>query len=190
MRIAIVEVMGSLIRELADSTDLAADPTTTQKQINGLYDLLLERVLDLSSYVRARVLQTLSRLLDLPVKFPKQRLAATRAAVDALTDKAATVRKNAISLIVRLIVTHPYGLMHGGLLNLGEWQERYENVLGELRKVEEKVGKVVERNKDEDEGEDDDDDDDEQEADESDQDNQNGDEGHKSERTKRRKRKQ
>lgn len=150
MRIAIVEVMGSLIRELAMSADLTADAQTTQKQIRGLYDLLLERTLDLSSYVRARVLQVLSRLLDLPVKFPKERLAATRAAIDALEDKAATVRKNAISLIVRLIVTHPYGLMHGGLLGLTEWQERYEKVVEELNKVEEKVGKVVERPKGED----------------------------------------
>jgi condensin complex subunit 1 len=154
MRIAIVEVMGSLIRELALSTDLTADAQTTQKQIRGLYDLLLERTLDLSSYVRARVLQVLSRLLDLPVKFPKERLATTRAAISALEDKAATVRKNAIFLIVRLITTHPYGLMHGGLLGLGEWQERYEQILEELGKVEAKVGKVVERAEGEDEEED------------------------------------
>ncbi len=95
MRMAIVEIIGYLIRELACSEDLTSDAHQTQKQLNGLYDLLLERTLDLSSYVRSRVFSVLSRLCDLPVKFPKQRLAITRAAVAALEDKVAGVRKNA-----------------------------------------------------------------------------------------------
>jgi condensin complex subunit 1 len=192
MRIAIVEVMGSLIRELALSADLTADAQTTQKQIRGLYDLLLERTLDLSSYVRARVLQVLSRLLDLPVKFPKERLATTRAAISALEDKAATVRKNAIVLIVRLITTHPYGLMHGGLLGLSEWQERYEQILEELGKVEAKVGKVVERVEGEDEEEDEEEgnseekDEDEEEGEDEDAEGEQGAESRKLNKKKRR----
>jgi condensin complex subunit 1 len=136
MRMAIVEIIGHLIRELACSEDLTNDSHQTQKQLNGLYDLLLERTLDISSYVRSKVLTVLSRLCDLPVKFPKQRLAITRAAVTALEDKVALVRKNAISLIVKLIVTHPYGLMHGGLLGMKEWEERYREVMAELQKTE------------------------------------------------------
>jgi condensin complex subunit 1 len=136
MRMAIVEIIGHLIRELACSEDLTSDTHQTQKQLNGLYDLLLERTLDLSSYVRSKVFNVLSRLCDLPVKFPKQRLAITRAAVAALEDKVAGVRKNATSLIVKLIVTHPYGLMHGGLLGMQEWEERYREVVQELQKAE------------------------------------------------------
>jgi condensin complex subunit 1 len=136
MRMAIVEIIGHLIRELACSEDLASDAHQTQKQLNGLYDLLLERTLDLSSYVRSKVFNVLGRLCDLPVKFPKQRLAITRAAVAALEDKVAGVRKNATSLIVKLIVTHPYGLMHGGLLGMQEWEERYREVVQELQKAE------------------------------------------------------
>jgi condensin complex subunit 1 len=136
MRIAIVEIIGLLIRELACSEDLTSDTHQTQKQLNGLYDLLLERTLDLSSYVRSKVFIVLNRLCDLPVKFPKQRLAITRAAVAALEDKVAGVRKNAISLIVKLIMTHPYGLMHGGLLGMKEWEERYREVLAELQKTQ------------------------------------------------------
>jgi condensin complex subunit 1 len=136
MRMAIVEIIGHLIRELACSEDLANDAHQTQKQLNGLYDLLLERTLDLSSYVRSKVFNVLGRLCDLPVKFPKQRLAITRAAVAALEDKVAGVRKNAISLIVKLIVTHPYGLMHGGLLGIQEWEGRYHDVVKELQKTE------------------------------------------------------
>ena len=136
MRIAIVEIIGHLIRELACSEDLTSDAHQTQKQLNDFYDLLLSRTLDLSSYVRSKVFTVLNRLCDLPVKFPKQRLAITRAAVAALEDKVAGVRKNAISLIVKLIMTHPYGLMHGGLLGMQEWEERYREVMTELQKTE------------------------------------------------------
>jgi condensin complex subunit 1 len=69
----------------------------------------------------AQVFTVLSRLCDLPMKFPKQRLAITRAAVSTLKDKVAGVHRNAIWLIVKLMVTHPYGLMHGGLLGMEEW---------------------------------------------------------------------
>ncbi|KAH9953157.1 hypothetical protein BGW80DRAFT_1468845 [Lactifluus volemus] len=55
-------------RELACSEDLTSDAHQT---LNGLYDLLLERTLDLSSYVRSKVLTVLSRLCDLPAS--KQR---------------------------------------------------------------------------------------------------------------------
>jgi condensin complex subunit 1 len=136
MRMAIVEIIGHLIRELACSEDLTSDAHQTQKQLNGLYDLLIERTLDLSSYVRSKVFNVLSRMCDLPVKFPKQRLAITGVAVTALEDKVAGVRKNATSLIVKLIVTHPYGLMHGGLLGMQEWEERYRDVMAELQKTE------------------------------------------------------
>ncbi|EPQ52403.1 hypothetical protein GLOTRDRAFT_132468 [Gloeophyllum trabeum ATCC 11539] len=145
MRMAMVEIIGCLIRELTASEDLSTDANQAQKQIHGLYDLLLDRTLDLSSYVRTKVFAVLAKLCDLPVKFPKQRLAITRAAVGALEDKASGVRKNAIALLVKLILTHPYGLMHGGLLGLEEWEGRYKAVCEELQKVEGKMGNVVER---------------------------------------------
>jgi condensin complex subunit 1 len=154
MRMAMVEVMGALVKELSMSSEMDNDQTHAQKQLNGLYDFLLERTLDLSSYVRAKVFAVLNRLCDLPAKFPKQRLAVTQAAVDALQDKASTVRKAAIALLVKLIVTHPYGLMHGGLLGLEEWEERYKEVTTELKKVEEVVGKAVEREEGTPEGDD------------------------------------
>jgi condensin complex subunit 1 len=149
MRMALIDVIGSLFREMAFSSDVTTDVSQTQRQLNKFYDLLLERMLDISSYVRAKVLSVLSRLCDIPVKFPKQRLAVTRAAVDALMDKAAGVRKGAIILLVKLVVTHPYGLMHGGLLGLREWEERYQKVGEELEKVEATVGEVVQRGADE-----------------------------------------
>lgn len=148
---ALVEVIGYLIRELvtSDSGGERETEQQLQKQITGLYDLLLERTLDLSSYVRTKVFTVLAKLCDLPVKFPKQRLSITRAAVDSLEDKASGVRKSAVMLLVKLIVTHPYGLMHGGLLSLRDWEARYKEVSDELEKINAKVGKAVERDEDE-----------------------------------------
>lgn len=143
MRMALVEVIGHIIREIAVSADLTHDSDKAEKQLNGLYDLLLERTLDLSSYVRTKVLSTLAKLCDLPVKFPKQRLQITRAAVESLEDKATSVRKVAIALLVKLVVTHPYGLMHGGLLGLQEWEKRYQEVCNEANKLEAEVRKAV-----------------------------------------------
>jgi condensin complex subunit 1 len=71
------------------------------------------------------VLTVLSRLCDLPVKFPKQRLAIIRAAVSALEDKVTGVGRNAIWLIIKLMAMPPYGLMHGGLLGMEEWEDRW-----------------------------------------------------------------
>jgi condensin complex subunit 1 len=152
MRMAIVEIMGSLIRYLAsDSEEWQKDRESTQKQIVGLYDLLLERTLDLSTYVRAKVYQVFTKLLRGGYKFPKQRLAITRSAISALDDKAPSVRKVAIITIVELICTHPY-TDEGGMLVEEDWQERYDKTRDELAKLEGRVGKVVERDSDEDSG--------------------------------------
>ncbi|KAG9309978.1 non-SMC mitotic condensation complex subunit 1-domain-containing protein [Chiua virens] len=145
MRMALVEVIGSLIRELSSSEDMNNDSTQTHKQLSGLFDLLISRTLDLSSYVRSKVLATFSKLCDLRVPFPKQRLKITRHAVAMLEDKASTVRKSAVALLTKLIKTHPWGLMHGGPLNLEKWQGYYEEVSAKLDKLEAAVGKAVER---------------------------------------------
>ncbi|KAF7330363.1 Condensin complex subunit 1 [Mycena venus] len=142
MRIGIVEVIGAIIQDLADGAEEDESSDGPQKkQINGLYDLLLERALDTSSYVRTKVLGVLSRLCDMKrAKFPKQRLAVTQAAVGALEDKVASVRKSAAALIVKLLLTHPYGLMYGGMLTLETWEEDYRALKAELAKIEAAVG--------------------------------------------------
>jgi condensin complex subunit 1 len=160
---AIVEVIGSLIRELATSEDMTNDSNQTYKQLDGLFELLISRTLDLSSYVRSKVLTTLSKMLEVPVRFAKQRLRITRAAVDMLEDKASTVRKTAVSILVKLILTHPYGEMYGGDLNLQKWEERYKAAKAKLQEMEGVVGKAVE--KDEDEEEEDEEEEEEEEED-------------------------
>lgn len=156
MRMAMVEVLGHLIREVAMSDDTNNEPEAREKRLNGLFDLLMDRFLDLSSYVRAKVLVTLGKLCDLPVKVPKQRLKIVQHTIDSLEDKGSSVRRQAVALLTKLIVTHPYGLMHGGTLKLDEWEERYEAVVKEMEAID--AADIAQQ-----EGEDDDDDEEESE---------------------------
>jgi len=144
MRIAIVDIIGYLIRDLVSSADLGNDDQSVQKQVDVFFDILNERTRDLSSYVRTKDLAVLTKLCDLPAKFPKQRLDMTKLAVGMLEDKVATVRKNALTLLSQLVITHPYGLMHGGLMARKDWEEHYDKVSKELKKMDDIVGKVVE----------------------------------------------
>jgi condensin complex subunit 1 len=144
MRIAIVDIIGYLIRDLINSTELGNDDQSVQKQVDVFFDILNERTRDLSSYVRTKDLTVLTKLCDLPAKFPKQRLDMSKLAVGMLEDKVATVRKNALTLLSQLVITHPYGLMHGGLMARKDWEEHYDNVSKELKKMEDIVGKAVE----------------------------------------------
>ena len=164
MRQAMIEVIGFLICELANNDGQEADAKQTQKQINQLFNLLLERVLDLSLYVRAKVFAVLAKLTGIKsIKFPKQRLHITTAAVSALDDKGAAVRKGAAALLVCLLQTHPYGMMYGGMLQLEIWEADYKDAVAELDKIESRIGNVVntggeEQNEDKDEDEDEDED--------------------------------
>lgn len=108
---------------------------------------------------------------SLPVKFPKQRLQSTELTIGALEDKASSVRRYAIALLTKLILTHPYGLMHGGLLRIEEWEARYNAVSAELEQVENKEVKSTEEQDEDAEAESNDDDgeDEEEEEDEDDE---------------------
>lgn len=57
----------------------------------------------------------------------------TEAVVHTLRDRASTVRRNAIVLLTKLILTHPYALIHGGPLNREEWEAGYEKVSKDLQ---------------------------------------------------------
>jgi condensin complex subunit 1 len=86
-------------------------------------------------------------------KFPAQRLRMTTAVVHAVKDRASTVRRNAVVLLTKLILTHPYALLHGGPLNREEWEAGYEKVSKDLQALGarelEKIGGEVKDEKQE-----------------------------------------
>ncbi|KAF4564796.1 Condensin complex subunit [Pleurotus pulmonarius] len=140
MRVAMVEIMGYLIKDLAQEEESAQ----IDKQLNNLFEQLIQRMLDISSYVRTKVLAVFIKICEMKdAKFPKQRLLMTDAAINSLDDKASTVRKSAVQLLTSLVETHPFGKMNGGSLQLSEWEEQYEKVKAELAKVEDMMGNVV-----------------------------------------------
>ncbi|KAF9558299.1 ARM repeat-containing protein, partial [Agrocybe pediades] len=145
IRQAIVEIIGSLITELANGSE-EGEAKQAQRDINNFFNLLLDRVLDISGYVRTRVLQVLAKLCDIEkFKFPKQRLAVTSAAIEALDDKIASVRKAAIALLTQLLLTHPYFRTHDGCLQRDLYAAEYKEVSEELGKIEDAVGNAVKR---------------------------------------------
>lgn len=73
---------------------------------------------------------------SLPTKFPKQRAQITELAIRTLEDKTSSARRYSIQLLCKMLETHPFGALHGGTLNLNEWQERYDKVAEELAKVD------------------------------------------------------
>ncbi|GAA5962078.1 hypothetical protein JCM8115_002909 [Rhodotorula mucilaginosa] len=135
MRNAILEVLGLLIRELSltEPGALDMDDSKHVRLLESFFQLVFERLLDLNSYVRAKAASVLLKTCDLPPKLPKLRLELTSLAVRSLHDKAATVRKNCLALLTRLVLTHPYGRLHGGELALEEWQDRLNKLDEELK---------------------------------------------------------
>lgn len=62
MRMALIEIIGILIRDISNSDD--GDEEQKKKQIKRFFELLLERYLDLNSWVRCKVLQTIIKLCE------------------------------------------------------------------------------------------------------------------------------
>jgi condensin complex subunit 1 len=139
LRCAIIEVCGNLIAMLSKIEE--GDRSENHKgQINAFFDVLEERFLDVNPYCRQRALQVYIKLCDLETKFPKQRQAAAELAARSLEDKSSNVRKAAIKLLSKLVATHPFGALHGGLLGMTEWNERLEACETELNALKPPAG--------------------------------------------------
>ncbi|GAA6010798.1 hypothetical protein JCM11491_002951 [Sporobolomyces phaffii] len=140
MRNSILEILSILIKELSlsdpstfDSLGLEGDQVKIKRQIESFFGLLFERLLDLNSYVRSKVATLLLKTCDLPVQFPALRLELTNLTIRSLHDKSSSVRKNCLALLTKLVLTHPYGRMHGGELELTVWQQRFDQLEQELK---------------------------------------------------------
>ncbi|KAJ5573055.1 hypothetical protein N7450_010039 [Penicillium hetheringtonii] len=129
LRCAVIEVCGNLISDLSRQEERSENYKT---QINAFFDVLEERFLDVNPYCRCRAIQVFMRICDLEQKFPKRRQAAAELAARSLEDKSSNVRRNAIKLLSKLVATHPFAVMHGGLLSYKEWNERLDGVDSEL----------------------------------------------------------
>ena len=87
-------------------------------------------------HLLSSVVRTAAHDLSLPTKFPKQRAQIADLTIRTLEDKTSSARRYSIQLLCKLLETHPFGALHGGTLNLHEWQERYDKVAEELANVD------------------------------------------------------
>ncbi|KAK0342387.1 condensin complex non-SMC subunit Cnd1 [Friedmanniomyces endolithicus] len=139
LRCAIIEVCGNLISMLSKAEE--GERSENHKgQINAFFDVLEERFLDINPYCRCRAIQVYVKLCELETKYPKRRQVATELATRSLEDKSSNVRRNAIKLLNRLMATHPFAVLHGGLLSYGEWNERLETCEAELNALKPPAG--------------------------------------------------
>ncbi|KAG0004923.1 Condensin complex subunit [Entomortierella chlamydospora] len=128
MRQTILEVIGNLIAYLSD----VEQTVQVKDQIDGFFDILEESFMDINSYVRTKLLQIVGQLCNLRVKFPKRRQRLTELVIGRLSDKSSWTRKQAIKTLIRIIETHPYS-MHGGELDLEDWEIKYMEMTDELK---------------------------------------------------------
>ena len=131
LRCAIIEVCGNLIAMLSKEEDDERSENH-KAQINVFFDVLEERFLDVNPYCRCRVIQVYIKLCDLETKFPKRRQTVAELANRSLEDKSSNVRRNAVKLLGKLISTHPFAVLHGGLLSHHEWSTRLDGCEAEI----------------------------------------------------------
>ena len=62
MRMALIEIIGLLIKDISSSDE--GDDEQKKKQIKRFFGLLMERYLDLNSWVRCKVLTTIIKLCE------------------------------------------------------------------------------------------------------------------------------
>lgn len=137
IRCAVIEICGNLIADLSKQEEKSENYKT---QINGFFDVLEERFLDINPYCRCRTIQVYVKLCDLEQKFPKRRQRAAELAARSLEDKSSNVRRNAIKLLGKLVSTHPFSVMHGGQLSYKDWDTRLQAVQVELDALKPPMG--------------------------------------------------
>lgn len=134
LRCAVIEVCGNIIANMCNEDELFE---MHKNNLDKLIALLEQRLLDQSHYARARSLRSMISLCDSKRSTLKRhRVVFTELAVRSLEDKSSHVRRYAIKLLSKLILTHPFSLMHGSQLNLTVWKKRLLEAEHELEKLD------------------------------------------------------
>lgn len=138
LRCSVVETCGNIVVDIIKSEgldDANEHSSNTAQQINSLLNLLQERVLDQNPYVRTKAFQAMIKVCSLPVKIPQRRLQMMKLAVRSLDDKSTLVRRNAVKLMCKLILSHPFSTAHGTQLKYDFWKEKLDEAEAELEKL-------------------------------------------------------
>lgn len=140
LRCSVVETCGNIVIDILKSETEALEFTddlsaNSSMQINGLLNLLEERFLDQNPYVRTKAIQAMRKICSLPIKIPKRRHSVMLISVRSLGDKSTLVRRNAIKLMYKLLMSHPFSAVHGTQLDYDTWEARLKEAELELEKI-------------------------------------------------------
>lgn len=139
LRCSVVETCGNIVVDIlkndADAASGGDDhELNVASQVDGLISLLQERFTDKNPYVRTKAIQAMVKVFSLPARMPKRRHAVMLIAVRSLEDRTTLVRRNAIKLMYKLLIAHPFSATHGSQLVESVWQKRLDEVNIELEK--------------------------------------------------------
>lgn len=140
LRCSVVEACGNIVvdilktefQEQGVSDDLTANSAL---QADGLLNLLEERFLDQNPFVRTKAIQAMVKVCVLPIKIPKRKQLVMLIAVRSLADRSTLVRRNAIKLMYKILLSHPFLAVHGTQLNYDAWKKRLDDAEADLRKL-------------------------------------------------------
>ena len=104
-----------------------SSPEELQRLASPFLRIVEERFKDNSSFVRSKVLSTLSLLIKKNFILFSHRLHILQLAVDRLYDKSIIVRKKALQLLNDILSFHPFSI-DGGELSLVEYTTKYKQI--------------------------------------------------------------
>lgn len=124
VRSALVESCGNIVVSLISdvSNDASRRSGISRQQIGTLIELLEERFCDSNPYVRTKAIQSCLKIISLNKQISSGfKIEFTKLAVRSLSDKSSLVRRNAIKLLSKLLLKHPFTGVHGDQLKLSDW---------------------------------------------------------------------
>ncbi|SGZ55284.1 CIC11C00000005324 [Sungouiella intermedia] len=144
LRCSVVETCGNIVVDILKSESEDPDGEDEHSanrtlQVDGLLNLLEERFLDQNPFVRTKAIQAMVKICSLPVRIPKRRQSVMLYAVRSLADRSTLVRRNAIKLMYKLLLTHPFSAAHGTQLEYKVWKKRLDDAEADLNKYLPKV---------------------------------------------------
>lgn len=136
LRCSVVETCGNIVVDVAKRGDHNVNGERTNDiHTGGLVDLLQERFLDQNPYVRTKAIQAFVKIFNVPFQFNDRRQAIMELLVRSLDDRSTLVRRNAIKLMSKLVLTHPFSSLHGTQLSWLFWRAHFEDAKAELNSI-------------------------------------------------------
>ncbi|CAF0761874.1 unnamed protein product [Rotaria sp. Silwood1] len=144
IRVAALTALCSVIEKLLSSDEL---DDGQRKMRDDLLQILREHVSDVTAFVRQHCLQLWTSLV-IQKKVPvRQYIRAFELGLDRLRDSACAVRKDAVTLVMHMVLNNPYFVVDSTRAQFEERQNDAETTLAELRQELEKLNKNVKEDK-------------------------------------------